>query len=88
VALKCGYECRLLIGIVIAWIILMWLLTGCSGRTNRTASVRYHSSHNCEWRIAGGEVISADKLEQEFEVGPNCTLKRKTDVNKDDNQFH
>jgi hypothetical protein len=77
----------LLLYIIIAVVVLFlcWLLTGCTS-TNRTASIRYKST--CEWRLAGGEVITADRLEQEFEILEGCKLKRKTDVSKENNEFH
>jgi hypothetical protein len=81
----------LLLYIIIAVVVLFlcWLVSGCSTtQTNRGASVRYKSNQQCEWRVVGGESITAKELEQEFTVGSGCTLIRKTKLDSGDEEYH
>jgi hypothetical protein len=65
--------------IAVVTLFLCWVVSGCSTtQTNRGASVKYKSTQNCEWQVRGGESITAKELEQEFDVGADCKLTRKT----------
>jgi hypothetical protein len=93
--MKCGYECRLLVGIVIAWIILMWLLAGCTSQ-NRAGRMHLKTTEQCEWTFIGGETATGiEEFENSFNVGPDCTLIRKgaggkaeAEYSKDTSEFH
>ena len=58
-------------------LLMMWLLSGCSG-AQRTARMKYNSTKNCVWELTGGEVMEGKNVDAEFTVGVDCTLNRKT----------
>jgi hypothetical protein len=43
----------------------------------KTAVMKYKSTKDCEWSVRWFEVTQARKIDQEFEVTDDCTLKRK-----------
>lgn len=71
---------------IIVFMLLYWL-TGCTN-VHRTATLRYKSSQDCEWRLSGLEAIRAEQLGTELEVGEDCTLKRKSDSTAEKNSQH
>jgi len=70
-------------------VLIGWWLAGCAAAaSHKTATLRYKSVTNCEWRLSGLETIRAEQLGTELEVGEDCTLKRKADASAEKNSQH
>lgn len=75
---RASFEDKIIFAIIVAVaLFFLYWLVGCGAFSHKTATMKYSSKKDCEWYLAGTEVIKAENFETSFEVGPDCTLIRK-----------